>query len=118
MKTTITVRTTFPGIHSWPDAPDTVAFLRDRHRHLFHVEAEIQVKHGDRELEFLTVQDEVSSWVRALPFDLGHTSCEMLAERLLAGLRGLYGSDRSYRVTVSEDGENGATVSTEEGEPL
>jgi hypothetical protein len=55
--TSITVRFTAPGFHQWPAAPQRRAYLRERHRHLFHVAVTIPVLHADREVEFHDLQD-------------------------------------------------------------
>lgn len=107
----IIVRGQYDGFHKYEHAPEEVAFLKNLHRHLFKWEAEIQVFHDDRELEFFMVQALINREI--LPFctqllDLG--SCEQQAERILKGLINAYGTDRSYLIGVSEDGENGARV--------
>lgn len=107
----ITVTDQYEGFHAYKDAPAKVAFLKNLHRHLFKVTAEIQVFHEDRELEFFMVKDNLKHQI--VPFlneslDLG--SCEHQAERILQGLMNLYGPDRYYSVEVSEDGENSGAI--------
>lgn len=105
--TDIVVRLTFEGFHRWPGAPDHRAYLRDSHRHLFHVEARVEVHHDDRELEFHDVQGFLRE---VLPHgDLGARSCEMLARELVNAITRRYG-ERRVRVGVFEDGEVGAEV--------
>lgn len=99
-----------PGFHHWPDAPDHRAYLRDRHRHLFHLRAEVSVSHDDRDVEF----HDLSDWLRRIWHDRapdgewGPKSCEAIA-RELAAAAGWMG--RSWSMSVSEDGESGAVVS-------
>lgn len=107
----ITVRGQYVGFHAYEDAPDEVAFLKNSHRHVFKWEAHIEVYHNDRELEFFIVQSKIENLI--VPFatltgNLG--SCETQAERILKGLVNLYGADRWYKVSVSEDGENDGAV--------
>lgn len=107
----IIVRGQYDGFHWYKKAPDEVAFLRARHRHLFKWEAKVQVFHSDRELEFFMVQAAINRQI--LPFctqldNLG--SCEQQAERILEGLINAYGPDRNYSVEVSEDGENAGFI--------
>lgn len=106
----IKVRTNYIGFHKYEKAPDKVAFLRNNHRHLFKVEAMIEVFHDDRELEFFLVQDllntEIVPYLGLRP--LG--SCEQQAEDIMWGLVNAYGTERYYEITVGEDGENEATV--------
>lgn len=100
-----------PGFHRWPDAPDYRAYLRDRHRHLFHVRVAVSVSQYSREVEFHDLQDEMLRHLGALSdggVDFGIWSCETIARALGRSLRsdGLAVS----QVEVSEDGENGAIV--------
>ena len=103
----IWVKFTVPGFHCWPDAPDHRAYLRNEHRHLFHVKVTTSVKHDDREIEFHDLLDAAKEL-----FDTGDGtwSCERMASRLSAELAQQFG--RSFRVDVSEDGECGAAVWT------
>lgn len=106
----IFVTTSFPGQHRYEDAPDEVAFLRTPHRHTFHVRAELEVFHDDRELEFLLCQRAINTFILGhFDFDLGTASCEQIAAQIAAFLIRSYG-DREVKVEVSEDGENGAIV--------
>lgn len=107
----ITVKGQYEGFHWYENAPDEVAFLKNRHRHLFKWEACIEVFHDDRELEFFMVKNLILSQITAftaIPDNLG--SCEMQAERILVGLQNAYGTDRYYWVSVSEDGESDGIV--------
>lgn len=105
-KPTIFVTFTVDGFHKWSDAPERRAYLRDRHRHLFHVRVETQVEHDDREIEFHDLLDDARA--NCPGGELGDSSCEMIGQRL-----GMYLSEkyrRPFRVAVSEDGEVGASV--------
>lgn len=120
MKQTITVRTRFRGAHCYPGAPAPVAFLRHPHRHEFHIEVELSVTHEDRELEFLLVQQFVdgiidNKWptVNGVK-DLGNDSCETVARKVGQELKQEYGAARLVRVSVFEDGENGANLTADE----
>jgi len=56
MKTSVVVRLAVDGMHNFPKAAELfpeVAFLADRHRHMFHIEAKKEVFHDDRDVEFL-----------------------------------------------------------------
>jgi hypothetical protein len=50
--TSAIVRFQVPGFHCWQGATGDRAYLADRHRHLFHVEAKISIFQNDREVEF------------------------------------------------------------------
>ncbi len=113
----IQVRTSFVGIHFWADAPDEVAFLRHPHRHVFKISAMCEVTHEDRELEFFMVRQQIDNWVCSLPpyhpnmndiKQLGHWSCEHMAEEIRSRLQIKY--SRNFSVIVREDDENAGIV--------
>lgn len=107
MKTWIKVKWQFVGFHKYENAPNEVSFLKTKHRHLFKCSAQISVNHDDRELEFFIVQNYLKS-VYADNLCVG--SCEMVAKQIIESLKFMYGENRSYKVEVSEDGENSAIV--------
>lgn len=79
-------RISFEGIHSWPLAPDRVAFLRVPHRHTFTIFAKKVVTHSDRASEFIMLKHDIIEWLTGTYIandnilQLHHTSCEMLSE--------------------------------------
>lgn len=116
----VTTRTSFEGIHCWPDAPDEVWFLRYPHRHVFGVEVKLWVDHGDRDVEFIMFKRAVNraissnASVRNGVWDMGSLSCEQVAGKIYDALVRDQGAVvdrmRTVQITVDEDGENGATV--------
>jgi hypothetical protein len=100
------------GYHFYPNAPEEVAYLRDRHRHVFQFKVKIEVFHDDREIEFHMFQNELESWYDNGVLELDHKSCEMLADGLAEGIARFLDDNPSRRrelvVEVSEDGECGA----------
>jgi 6-pyruvoyl-tetrahydropterin synthase len=110
MKQRVYCTTRFEGFHCWPQAPKEVAFLRDPHRHEFHVRVEVGVDHLDRDVEFILLKREVDrilGRLRNSP-EAEHWSCEHYAASLWANLRAL--GYAPVRIDVSEDGENGAVL--------
>lgn len=122
----IRVKTQFEGLHRWPKAPAPDDYLRSPHRHLFVVEADIEVFHDDREVEI----NEATRWLdtiipgfadqipatpgadpRCAPLDFGTRSCEELAALTAEAILNRFGRDRSLRCAVLEDGILGAGVS-------
>jgi predicted glycosyltransferase involved in capsule biosynthesis len=105
LKVRVYATTRFEGFHRWPDAPDEVAFLRNRHRHVFHVRAEKAVSHDDRDVEFILLKRAVEAEIKtvSLEEETETWSCERWASELLQRLQ-------LDKVDVSEDGENGAVV--------
>ena len=96
----------FEGIHCWPSCPfEEVKYLRDPHRHIFHIKAHKQVFHDDRDVEFIMLKHKVETYLKEKYPDrrMGATSCEMLG-------RDLMNHFDLIQVDVSEDGENGAVV--------
>lgn len=108
LKRSICVRTRRAFLHCYPGAPETVDYLKYPHRHLMHIELQMEVFHNDRELEFILVVSslntmiEYHNWPRTV-------SCEQIAETIIDWARDKYG-ERDMKVSVFEDGENGAIV--------
>lgn len=100
-------KTTFIALHKWDKAPDEVKFLRDAHRHVFHVKVTVIVTHDDRAVEFITMRKELDGCISNWALDLGGKSCEMIADMIAKAMHDMY--YRVIEVDVSEDGENGAT---------
>ena len=112
-KTNIIIRFQLDGMHNFPKAAllfPEAAFLADRHRHMFHFELHKQVNHDDRDVEFICFKRDVMNYLvdqysdnyrRTLEF--GAMSCEMIARELLEYFD-------CERVSVFEDGENGAEI--------
>ena len=56
MKYSVVVTFSIEGFHCWPDAKDIfpeVAFLSERHRHMFGFRCYARVTHTDRDEEFI-----------------------------------------------------------------
>ncbi len=100
----IVINTSFSAVHCWPDCPiKEVAFLKDPHRHVFHVRMKKKVHHDNREVEFIDFKHKVEEWLICNwdKKDLNVMSCEMMAKRLADTFDCFY-------VRVMEDGENGS----------
>ena len=102
------------GLHNWPDCPiEEVAYLRDLHRHIFHIKAFKPVTHSDRDVEFIWLKHQIQHYIDQRYYSgqykccfFGAMSCEMLAKQLITAF------DLSS-CEVNEDGENGAIVTIE-----
>ena len=108
------------GIHAYYDANHDpklktgdqydVSFLGMPHRHIFHFTVGIEVFHNNRDIEFI----QFKRWLEKLFGDgileLDYKSCEMISDDLCQTISSRY-PDRDIEITVSEDGENGATIS-------
>lgn len=111
----VVAKTSYEGVHCWPEAPEEVKYLRDPHRHIFEVVVEVQVSHNDREVEFIMLKHKINKWLDAHKdkngvWQMDRMSCEQVAERLIELLESEYGRGRWIAVSVYEDGENGCTV--------
>lgn len=110
-KSYIKVRTAFEGYHRYPGASQIdprIAFLEDRHRHMFHVEVKMAVDHQNREQEFFLVKWKLIDFLQRR--EMNNKSCEMMAHELIEEhLVPTYGH-RYYEVVVSEDGESDGIV--------
>jgi hypothetical protein len=103
------VTTQFEGYHKWDDAPEDVAFLRDKHRHIFYVKVYVEQFHDDRDVEFILLKRWLDGLIASFDKEnLG--SCEMIAGVILEHLMDGRFRKRAYKVEVSEDRENGALV--------
>ena len=96
------------GIHRYPDAPKGVELLRNPHRHMFHFKVQIEVFHDDRDIEFILFKRELEGLYTDGILQLDYRSCEMMADDLADYIKVNY-PGRHLIITVSEDGENGAT---------
>ena len=114
------------GIHKYPAALEDpklatgdeydVSFLGYPHRHIFHFRVCIEVFHDDRDIEFI----QFKRWLEKLysgsetggVLVLDYKSCEMICDELADTINEKY-PNRKMTITVSEDGENGATIEYE-----
>lgn len=103
-KTLVVIRTSFSALHCWPDCPiEEVSYLKNLHRHTFHVEMRWEVKHDNREIEFIAKKNEVNLFLQEYwnSKNLKSMSCEMMAKELARLFFANY-------VSVFEDNENGS----------
>lgn len=102
------------GIHKYPAALTDpglkdVEFLGYPHRHIFHFRVSISVTHNDRDIEFILFKRELENLYADGTMQMDYKSCEMLAEELITYIAETY-PKRKIEVSVSEDNENGATL--------
>lgn len=120
MRTIIGVKLSVEGMHYYSDASEKhglpMKFLEFPHRHMFHIEVRVSVKHDNRDKEFLLLKREVIKYLHSKYYqeelnalDFHKMSCEMIAKDLMF----VFHADS---VKVSEDDENYALVSLEDGE--
>lgn len=106
------------GIHCYPaaaTAPELadVSFLGSPHRHIFHFRVWIDVKHNDRDIEFIQFKRWLEGLYSSGTLELNYKSCEMISDDLYLKIADRY-PDRNVWIEVSEDNENGALIKYEE----
>jgi len=114
------------GIHCYPAAATDpklntageydVSFLASPHRHIFHFRVSIDVFHNDRDIEFIQFKRWCESLYNQGTLELDWKSCEMIADDLYVQIASRY-PDRNVIINVSEDGENGCTISYNTHQP-
>ena len=107
------------GIHMYPAAATDpalktgdqydVSFLGTPHRHIFHFNVAIEVFHNDRDIEFIQFKRWLENLYAGGILELNFKSCEMISDDLYEVIASRY-PNRNIEITVSEDGENGATI--------
>ena len=113
------------GIHKYPAAATDpnlctageydVSFLASPHRHIFHFRVWIDVFHNDRDIEFIQFKRWLENLYTSHRSDspsvlaLDWKSCEMIADELYIHIAERY-PNRSVEIEVSEDGENGCSI--------
>ena len=110
------------GLHKYPAAlddpklatggADDVSFLGYIHRHIFHFKVAIEVFHDDRDIEFIQFKRWLEGLYAAGTLQLDYKSCEKICDDLSSTINKKY-PGRKIKLTVSEDGENGATIEYE-----
>ena len=115
------------GIHMYPAALTDpalktndqydVSFLGTPHRHIFHFTVGIQVFHNDRDIEFIQFKRWLENLYSQGTLVLNFLSCEMISDELYEAIASRY-PDRDIEITVSEDGENGATIHYKTHQPI
>jgi hypothetical protein len=93
-----------------------VSFLGTPHRHIFHFRVWIDVVHNNRDIEFIQFKRWLEQLYSSNTLELNHKSCEMIADDLYQQIAQRY-PDRAVYIEVSEDGENGATITYETHSP-
>lgn len=114
------------GIHCYPSAGHDpalatgdqydVSFLGTPHRHIFHFNVSIEVFHNDRDIEFIQFKRWLENQYSQGILELNYKSCEMISDDLYEIISTRY-PDRNIAITVSEDGENGATIQYNKTKP-
>jgi len=114
MKRYIVVTLQVEGIHYWPKCNiEEAIYLRNPHRHVFHITCKKEVDHNERDIEFICFKREILQYFErsferykghnGTGYNFGSSSCESIAEVLM----------KYFALTtckVLEDNENGAII--------
>lgn len=111
---TITVQLKIEWLHCRPTCPiEEVSYLRDLHRHIFHIRCWKIVSHNDRDVEIIQFKHNIESFLTKLYRSEAHRccvfgsrSCEDIAEELILNFW-------LMQCEVLEDWENWAALSVE-----
>lgn len=108
---TVWCTTEFESFHYWPMPPPEHEFLGEPHRHIFKVKLEIEVSRSNRQIEFIKLKRELTAYcINRLQQDY-RTSSTLSCEQMCESILGWCNEEQHapVSITVSEDGENGAT---------
>jgi len=110
------------GYHCFPEAEYDpkyktndeydVSHLGSRHFHYFYFKVWVEVRHSNRDIEFIQLRRWLESLYDSKTLDLNFKSCEMMAEDLYEQIRRKY-PDGTIKIDVSEDNINGALLEWE-----
>jgi len=121
MKTWLIINLRVPGFHKWENAPEEHAYLKNLHRHEFHIKVEM-LADRNRKWEFIDIKSQLTLWLyENFPSDINTSdsisledmpkqSCEGFAEVIAKEFVAENYTCSKIRVTVLEDGENGARI--------
>lgn len=105
LKRFIEVKLQVEGIHNWSTCDiEEVLYLKNLHRHIFHIRVTKEVTHNNRDIEIIMFKNKIIYYLKdKWNGNFGSMSCEDIAEDILIAFD-------CTQVTVLEDNENGATI--------
>ncbi len=109
MNAQVIIKFEIEGFHKYENAPATVKFLRDSHRHTFKIVCAYDVTDYNREKEIFLERAFIKQYLNesyGSPCYFGNMSCEMIAKDILQ-----FGKiDNMCWVEVHEEETGGARV--------
>lgn len=109
--TNIIITTQFEALHRWKGCHIVSKFyLKDFHRHVFHVKMKARVSHNERDIEFIDLKEQVIQYIRK---NYEYKALEMSCETIATQLKEAFSKYSVFYVSVMEDNENGAEVCDE-----
>ncbi len=111
MRNYIIIKIVVEGLHYWEECNiDNVSYLRNLHRHLFHIRCEKEVSGLNREIEIISFKKKVEEYLHKCFYNdvykclnFKDLSCEMIAQLLFEAFE-------LNMCSVLEDNENGAKI--------
>ncbi len=111
MQINIIVKLQVAGLHHWPECPiKEVSYLKDLHRHTFHIECKKKVSHTNRDIEIIRFKAKILKYLNDYYYNevykclvFHRMSCEDIANLLMLQFELNYCS-------VLEDNEVGAEM--------
>ena len=97
------------GFHRWPQAPEELNYLAQRHRHIFEIRVRFMVFNNDRQIELIHRQDQIQRYLldtygnKDGACEFGDMACEHIADELMDVFK-------ADAVEVLEDGYGGACL--------
>lgn len=105
------------GYHCFPEAAHDqryatgdefdVSHLANLHMHYFFIKVWVEVKHSNRDIEFIQLRRWLEQLYGTGTLSLNSQSCEMIADALAEQLKAKY-PDCDLKIDVAEDNINGA----------
>lgn len=115
------------GYHCFPEAGINpqyatgdeydVSHLAYKHMHYFFIKVWVEVKHSNRDIEFIQMRRWLENLYGSGTLSLNSKSCEMIAEDLYLQIASKY-PECDVRIDVSEDNINGAYLEFNTTRPL
>ena len=119
MKIWAVVRTCqFRAIHSYPEGAtltnEAAQTIQHPHTHMMQIEVRIAQDHSNRDVEYLTLEDQIEHYIKELKNVLRTNpsmSCEHMGEYFYSKLKMIHHyKDKDIIVDVFEDGKMGASL--------
>jgi len=89
--------------HQWKDAPKHREYLQPLHPHIFKISVRISVEHGERQIEFHDLRDEVWALINTPLWNNWNNSCKNIAKTIFNRLQSAY-ENHKISVVVEEEG--------------
>lgn len=107
----IFIKTTFKSYHKYDNAPYNYSFLKNLHRHIFHLIIYIEVNiDKDRDIEFFYAKDIIDNLLKHEIFKTSQ-SCESYSSALYELMKKqTVFKNRKIIINLSEDDENGTVT--------